>query len=158
MRKNYLVLIQIILAFSCFSAELEKAIYDYNNNKDGFKNEELANLEKKIVKRTSQGEYLLFYDKDNNLVKIEEESESESGDVLIYLRQYYIGKCVIYFEFLYEAIPDSDLNFVAKGYVKDNQIIKYKIYGNKKMEKQNINEIKEELSYPSKSHLEYIKK
>ena len=62
MRKNYWVLIQIILAFSCFSAELEKAIYDYNNNKDGFKNEEIANLEKKIVKRTSQGEYLLFYD------------------------------------------------------------------------------------------------
>lgn len=95
MKKIYFVLVQIILAFICFSAELEKAIYDYNN-KDGFKNEEIANLEKKIVKRTNQGEYLLFYDKDNNLIKIEEESESESGDVLISKAILYRKMCNLF--------------------------------------------------------------
>lgn len=156
MKKIILVLTQFILITSCFSAELEKAIYDYNNNKDGFKNQEIANLEKKIVKRTNQGEYLLFYDKDNNLIKIEE--ESESGDVLIYLRQYYKGEDVIYFEYMIDAIPAPGTNFVAKGYVKNKKIDKYKIYGNKEMGKWNIDKIKVELNYPSKSHLEYIKK
>lgn len=152
----YLILVQFILTFSCFSAELEKATYDYNNNKDSFKNQMIISIDKKIVKKIEYEEYLLFYDKYNNLIKIEKRSESESGDSLSYLRQYYQGTSIIYFDYLYDVIPDSDLNFVAKGYVKDNLIIKYKIYGNKRMGKWNINKIREELSYPSKSHLEYI--
>ena len=141
----------------CYSQEINKLIDIYNNNNDKFKNNEIINIDKKIVKKINRDGYSIFYDKNKNIVKIEERAESETGDRLTYLRQYYAENSLIYFEYLVDVLSDSELNFVAKCYLNKNRIMEYKIYENEKMKKWKQDKIKEAFRYPVEPFNEYMK-
>ena len=141
----------------CYSQEINKLIDIYNNNNDKFKNNEIINIDKKIVKKINRDGYSIFYDKNKNIVKIEERAESETGDRLTYLRQYYAENSLIYFEYVVDVLSDSELNFVAKCYLNKNRIMEYKIYENEKMKKWKQDKIKEAFRYPVEPFNEYMK-
>lgn len=151
------ILMFLFIVNCCYSQEINKLIDIYNNNNDKFKNNEIINIDKKIVKKINRDGYSIFYDKNKNIVKIEERAESETGDRLTYLRQYYAENSLIYFEYLVDVLSDSELNFVAKCYLNKNRIMEYKIYENEKMKKWKQDKIKEAFRYPVEPFNEYMK-
>ncbi len=151
------ILMFLFIVNCCYSQEINKLIDIYNNNNDKFKNNEIINIDKKIVKKINRDGYSIFYDKNKNIVKIEERAESETGDRLTYLRQYYAENSLIYFEYVVDVLSDSELNFVAKCYLNKNRIMEYKIYENEKMKKWKQDKIKEAFRYPVEPFNEYMK-
>ena len=57
------ILMFLFIVNCCYSQEINKLIDIYNNNNDKFKNNEIINIDKKIVKKINRDGYSIFYDK-----------------------------------------------------------------------------------------------